>query len=93
MGWDRVRVLRRKKKVWAASLPSWRHLGCLDAILALDLWLLGTWGGIRASRECEFAGPQDLPGVTGPGAELTLRREGMGWGPAALLDFALWLRG
>jgi hypothetical protein len=44
LGWDRVRVLRRKKKVWAASLPSWRHLGCLDAILALDLWLLGTWG-------------------------------------------------
>ena len=54
-------------------------------------WNLG--GLVRASRECEFAGPQDLPGVTGPGAELTLRSEGMGWGPAALLDCALWLRG
>ena len=31
-------------QVWAASSLSWRHLGCLDAILALDLWLLGTWG-------------------------------------------------
>ena len=38
-------------------------------------------GGTRASRECEFAGPQDLPGVTGPGAELPPRSEGMHGAP------------
>ena len=41
----------------------------------------------------QLGSAQELPGVTGPGAELTLRSEGMGWGPAAPLDFALWLRG
>ena len=67
-------------QVRAASLLSWRHLGCFDAIPQPGAGF-GTWSDsfVRVVNASLLGHrPQELPGVTGPGAELPPRSEGMG---------------